>query len=66
MPSAAELVGKKRAKAFLHALSSQMRDFYYRGLQQWTHVPGYLRDTCLAAQDDYKLILDYFKIKYKA
>lgn len=47
-------------------ITEQMRDFYYRGLQQWTHVPDYLRDTCLAAQDDYKLILDYFKIKYKA
>lgn len=46
-------------------ITDQLRDFYYRGLQQWTHIPGYLRDTCLAAQDDYKQLLDYFKIKYK-
>lgn len=46
-------------------ITEQLRDFYYRGLQQWPHIPGYLRDTCLAAQDDYKLLLDYFKIKYK-
>lgn len=46
-------------------ITEQLRDFYYRGLQQWTHVQGYLRDTCLAAQDEYKQLLDYFKIKYK-
>ncbi len=26
---------------------------------------GYLRDTCLTAQDKYKAYLDYFRIKYK-
>lgn len=46
-------------------ITDQLRDFYYRGLQQWTHIPCCLRDTCLAAQDDYKQLLDYFKIKYK-
>lgn len=28
------------------------------------NINGYLRDTCLSAQDDYKALLDYFKIKY--
>ena len=27
-------------------------------------VPGYLRDTCLTAQDNYSAMLDYFKIKH--
>ena len=38
--------------------------FYYRGLKEWKQERGYLRDTCLAAQDKYKTYLDYFGIKY--
>lgn len=41
-----------------------MRYFYYRGLREWSSVRGYLIDTCLAAQDEYKAMLDYFKMKY--
>ena len=26
--------------------------------------PGYLTDTCLTAQDHFKSLLEYFKIKY--
>lgn len=44
--------------------SEDLRLFYYRGLQNWGHVNGYLRDTCLTAQDNYKAALDYFGIKY--
>ena len=29
-----------------------------------TDINGYLMDTCLSAQDNYKALLDYFKIKY--
>ena len=39
--------------------------FYYRGLKEWDNEKGYLRDTCLTAQDRYKKYLDYFEIKYK-
>ncbi|VYS98974.1 Uncharacterised protein [Bacteroides intestinalis] len=39
--------------------------FYYRGLHEWNRVRGYLLDTCLTAQDNYKAMLDYFRIKYK-
>ena len=39
--------------------------FYYRGLKEWARFPGYLRDTCLLMQDDFKAILDYFGIEYK-
>ena len=45
-------------------ISEDLRLFYYRGLQNWGHVNGYLRDTCLTAQDKYKVALDYFGIKY--
>lgn len=41
-----------------------MKMFYYRGLKEWRNEGGYLRDTCLAAQDMFKKHLDYFKIKY--
>jgi Fic family protein len=34
--------------------------FYYRGLSEYPKVKGYLIDTCLSAQDNYKKMLDYF------
>lgn len=45
-------------------ITEELKLFYYRGLKEWGHVNGYLTDTCLAAQDYYKTLLDYFKIKY--
>ena len=48
----------------LFIITEDIKWFYYRGLQSWPSVPGFLRDTCLTAQDNYKLTLDYFKIKY--
>ena len=45
-------------------ITDDLKMFYYRGLQNWPDIPGYLRDTCLAAQDNYKKILDYFRIGY--
>lgn len=44
-------------------ISDELKMFYYRGLNEWTRIPDYLIDTCLTAQDRYKAILDYFKIK---
>ena len=38
--------------------------FYYRGLKEWNRERGYLIDTCLSAQDNFKLRLDYYRIKY--
>lgn len=38
--------------------------FYYRGLREWTNERGFLRDTCLSAQDKFKAWLDYFRIEY--
>ena len=45
-------------------ITDDLKMFYYRGLQNWPAISGYLRDTCLTAQDNYKSLLDYFKIKY--
>lgn len=45
-------------------ITDELKMFYYRGLSQWPHTPGYLLDTCLTAQDRYKTFLDYFRIKY--
>lgn len=45
-------------------IDENLRFFYYRGLREWPRVKGYLVDTCLAAQDKFKAMLDYFRIKY--
>ncbi|MGN0768990.1 MAG: Fic family protein [Christensenellales bacterium] len=36
--------------------------YYYRGLKEWETEKGYLRDTCLSAQDDFQKILRQFRI----
>ncbi len=45
-------------------IEDDLKMFYYRGLREWNHEKGYLRDTCLTAQDRYKAYLDYFRIPY--
>ncbi len=45
-------------------ITDELKMFYYRGLREWGHINGYLTDTCLTAQDQYKEALDYFRIKY--
>ena len=45
-------------------ITEDLRLFYYRGIQNWGNINGYLRDTCLTAQDNYKAGLDYFGIGY--
>lgn len=45
-------------------ITDDLKMFYYRGLREWNRLRAYLLDTCLTAQDNYKTILDYFKIKY--
>ena len=44
-------------------ITEELKLFYYRGLKEWRHVNGFLTGTCLTAQDYYKKLLDYFKIK---
>ncbi len=45
-------------------IGEDLKLFYYRGLREWENERGYLRDTCLSAQDKFKVWLDYFKVKY--
>lgn len=45
-------------------IEDNLKMYYYRGLKEWNNEKGYLRDTCLTAQDIYKKYLDYFEIKY--
>ena len=45
-------------------ITDELKMFYYRGLHEWKRIQGYLADTCLTAQDNYKTLLDYFHIKY--
>ena len=45
-------------------ITDELKLFYYRGLSNWGKINGFLTDTCLTAQDQYKTLLDYFKVKY--
>ncbi len=46
-------------------ITDELKMYYYRGLREWGHIDGYLTDTCLTAQDQYKAMLDYFRISYE-
>lgn len=43
-------------------ITDDLKLFYYRGLNEWGNERGYLMDTCLTAQDRFKVMLDYFRI----
>ena len=43
-------------------ITDELKMFYYRGLREWGHTDGFLIDTCLTAQDQYKAALAYFRI----
>lgn len=45
-------------------IDEHLKLFYYRGLKEWENERGFLRETCLMAQDKFKIYLNYFKIKY--
>ena len=45
-------------------ITDNLKMFYYRGLREWGHINGYLIDTCLTAQDMYKELLKYFRLKH--
>lgn len=46
-------------------ITDELKMFYYRGLREWDRIRGFLFDTCLTAQDNYKALLDYFRVPYK-
>lgn len=43
-------------------IEDNLKLYYYRGLKEWKNERGFLRDTCLTAQDRYKVYLEYFRI----
>ncbi len=45
-------------------ITDDLKFFYYRGLQNWPEIKEYLRNTCLTAQDYFKIILSKFRIDY--
>lgn len=45
-------------------ITDELKIFYYNGLRNWPKIKGYLMDTCLSAQDNFKILLDKFRIKY--
>ncbi len=47
-------------------ISDDLKLFYYRGRKEWEYERGYLRDTCLTAQDRFKKVLEYFRIPYES
>lgn len=45
-------------------ITDELKMFYYNGLRNWQKIKGYLMDTCLSAQDNFKILLDKFRIRY--
>ena len=43
-------------------IEDSKKAFYYRGLSEWRKEKGWLRDTCLDAQDSFKQLLDMLQI----
>ena len=43
-------------------ITEELKIYYYRGIKNWKNERGFLRDTCLTAQDVMKQWLDYFGI----
>lgn len=46
-------------------ITDELKMYYYNGLRHWPAIKGYLMDTCLTAQDNFKRILDKFRIPYR-
>lgn len=45
-------------------ITDELKMFYYNGLRNWPGIKGFLIDTCLTAQDCFKVLLDKFRITY--
>jgi len=45
-------------------ITEELKLYYYRGLKEWSYEKGYLKGTCFMAQDQFKSVMDYFKIPY--
>lgn len=40
-------------------IEDDIKEYYYRGLKEWKNEKGYLIDTCLTAQDRFKVYMDF-------
>lgn len=49
-----------------YIIEDTKKAFYYRGLSEYKREPGYLRDTCLDAQDNYAIYCKKLCFKKKA
>lgn len=38
-------------------ITEELKLFYYRGIKEWASERGYLRDTCLTAQDEFRAMM---------
>ena len=45
-------------------ITDNIKIYYYKGLNEWPHNHERLTDTCLAAQEQMKAVLEYFRISY--
>lgn len=45
-------------------ITDDLKLYYYNGLRNWPETKGFLLDTCLTAQDNFKLLLEKFRIRY--
>lgn len=45
-------------------IEDDIKMLYYRGLKEWQKERGYLKDTCLYAQEGFRKYLDYFNVPY--
>lgn len=43
-------------------ITEELKMYYYRGLHEWKNEKGYLIGTCLTAQDQFKIVMEYFRI----
>ena len=54
--------GIPEVRALPFIIQDDLKIFYYRGLSEWSKERGFLRDTCLTAQDRFRRYLEYFRI----
>lgn len=43
-------------------IAEDLKMYYYRGLNEWKNEKGYLMGTCLTAQDQFRSVMEYFRI----
>lgn len=43
-------------------ITDELKNYYYRGISEWNNLKGFLTDTCLTVQDEFKCVLDRFEM----